>query len=521
VSIRITTLALVATAALRPLAGLAQPPDNATTNRRAIVTALEQTLVETIAGAEPSVVAISRSTQAAAETGQTPFVVEDVLGDLRPAGSADTVLPVVAAGVVIDKSGLVLTQYLAVHEGDAHTITTIDGKSYAATVRAADPRSGLAVLTIGAQNSSRRPADPAPTATPAANFPAVRFGDAAKLRKGQFVVAIGNPFGVVSDGQPTASWGIVTNLARKAPPDSNLNDAPGALNDYRTTLHHLGTLIQTDAKLGWSAGGGALVNLHGELVGLTTTVATIAGHEQPAGYAIPIDATMRRIIDTLKEGREVEYGMLGISFGGAAQLAADHLGGRVVVDRVFAGGPAARAGLQSRDVIHRINGHPITDSDTLQLAVSVLPPSATATVEYVRNGRAATVQVKLTKLAVVGKTVTTVRPESWRGIRVDYATAQDAASFLAAMESNAYDAEGCVLVAEVEPGSPADRAGIRTGMFISHVGGERVRTPDEFRAAVRSIRSERDLRLTQPLEPLGKDKARMPARGITGSNNTD
>jgi S1-C subfamily serine protease len=177
------------------------------------------------------------------------------------------------------------------------------------------------------------------------------------------------------------------------------------------------------------------------------------------------------------------------------------------VEQAFAGGPAARAGLQSQDVIHRINGRPITDSDALQLAVSVLPPSTTATVEYVRNGRAATAQVKLTKLAVAGKTIATVRPESWRGIRVDYATAQDAVSFLAAIESNAYDAEGCVLVAEVEPGSPADRAGVRQGMFISHVGSQRVTTPEDFRAAVRSVSSERDLRLTQPLEPLDQENS--------------
>jgi S1-C subfamily serine protease len=216
---------------------------------------------------------------------------------------------------------------------------------------------------------------------------------------------------------------------------------------------------------------------------------------------------MRRVIDTLKEGREVEYGMLGISFGGAAPLAPTRSNGQVVVEQAFAGGPAARAGLQSQDVIHRINGRPITDSDALQLAVSVLPPSTTATVEYVRNGRAATAQVKLTKLAVAGKTIATVRPESWRGIRVDYATAQDAVSFLAAIESNAYDAEGCVLVAEVEPGSPADRAGVRQGMFISHVGSQRVTTPEEFRAAVRSVSSERDLRLTQPLEPLDQENS--------------
>jgi serine protease Do len=179
------------------------------------------------------------------------------------------------------------------------------------------------------------------------------LGDAAKLRKGQFVIAIGNPYAVATDGQPTASWGIVTNLARKAPPNFNFNDAPGPLGDYRTTLHHLGTLIQTDARLGWSAGGGALVNLHGELVGLTTTAATIAGHEQPAGYAIPINATFRRIIDELKAGREIEYGMLGVSFNTRLESTANSPSEVAIAD-VFPGSPADRAGLVRGDVVTHI-----------------------------------------------------------------------------------------------------------------------------------------------------------------------
>ena len=167
-------------------------------------------------------------------------------------------------------------------------VTTIDRTTYRATIRAADPHSGLAVLAIDhAAGPLQRAGSHEHNSAPG-NFPAIRLGDAESLRKGQFVVAIGNPYAIQTDGQPTASWGIVTNFGRKAPIGTNLNDAPGPDGDYRTTLHHLGTLIQTDAKLGFNAAGGALINLRGELVGLTTTAATIAGHEQPAGYAIPM-----------------------------------------------------------------------------------------------------------------------------------------------------------------------------------------------------------------------------------------
>jgi S1-C subfamily serine protease len=495
---RVAFIAILASVGIRPLGGLAQPVGDASADRMAALAAMEQTLVEAIARAEPSIVAISRA--APAQAAQTPFSADDLFGDLRPTSDIESAPPVVAAGVIIDRSGLVLTQYLAVRENEAPRITTIEGKTYPARIRAADPRSGLAVLVIAAPNSPRRAGESNAGAAPAGSFPAIRFGDAAQLRKGQFVIAIGNPFGIVSDGQPTASWGVVTNLARKAPPGANLNDAPGPFGDYRTTLHHLGTLIQTDAKLGWSAGGGALVNLQGELIGLTTTAATIAGHEQPAGYAIPLDATTRRIIDVLKEGREVEYGMLGISFGGGAQPTAGPAG-RVVVGQVFRGGPAARAGLQTGDIVLRVNHRPITDSDALQLAVSALPPSTKTTIEYERGGRTSTVEVQLAKLAVAGKKIVTVWPESWRGIRVDYATALEAADFVDTIASNAYDEEGCVLVADVEPGSPAAKAGVCKGMFISHVGNQRVTTPEEFRAAVRHVGDELDIRLTQPIEP--------------------
>jgi serine protease Do len=132
-----------------------------------------------------------------------------------------------------------------------------------------------------------------------------------------------------------------------------------------------------------------------------------------------------------------------------------------------------------------------------------LPPSTTTTIEYERGGRAATATVTLAKLAVAGKIIATARPDAWRGIRVDYATALDATQLAQAISSGAYDADGCVLVTEVEPQSPAWRAGVRPGMFISHVGGKRVSTPEEFRTAASKLHADKlDIRLTQPAVPV-------------------
>jgi S1-C subfamily serine protease len=491
-------VAIAVLIASAPLVALAQQPRATSAEPGSAVAQLEQSLVDIIARAEPSVVAISRmppnQPAAARPMGQD-------FADLRESQSNSSAVTTVGAGVIIDRAGLVLTHYLAVREGDQHTITTIDRTAYSASIRAADPRSGLAVLAIDTKQAPLKRGGKQPANASPGSFPAIQIADASTLRKGQFVVAIGNPYAIQIDGQPTASRGTVTNFARKAPIGTNLNGAAGPAGDYRTTLHHLGTLIQTDAKLGFSAAGGALVNLRGELVGITTTAATIAGHEQPAGYAIPMNAAIRRIIETLKQGREVEYGMLGAGFGPAISQSSNTTDSPLTISQVYPGTPAARAGLATGDVVTRIAGQPVNDVDGIQLAISAMPPSTVTAVEYVRNGQSATTNVQLAKLAVAGKTIATVRPPAWLGVRVDYATAFDPREFQQAMTSPAYDPQGCVLVAEVEEGSVAWKAGVRKGMYISHVAGKRVTTPAEFEAATRDLGDKFDIRLTQPVEP--------------------
>ncbi|MCI0333050.1 MAG: PDZ domain-containing protein [Planctomycetes bacterium] len=488
-----------ATIILAPSAPTISAQSPAAREAATAVAAIEQSLVDAIARAEPSVVAISRTTPGHPTPAERR--VGDVFGELRQAERTDAASAVVASGVIIDRAGLVLTQYLAVRENDQHAVTTIDGKTYAAKIRAADPRSGLAILAIDPTAwPLQRSGEPVKNAP--GSFPSIRIADISNLRKGQLVIAIGNPFAIATDGQPTASWGIITNVARKAPAGTNLNDAPGPYKDFRTTLHHLGTLLQTDAKLGWSTGGGALVNLRGELVGLTTTAATIAGHEQSAGYAIPMSAAIRRVIDTLKQGREVEYGMLGVGFGPVPITStSDPSRLRLSVTQVYPNGPAARAGLEGGDVLTRIGDQPVDDIDDVQLAIGTLPPGATTTIAYERTGQPATTSVTLAKLAVAGKTIATVRPESWRGMRVDYATTLEAPALTQAINSNAFDPAGCVLVTEVESNSIAWRAGVRPGMFVSHVAGKRVTTPNEFHAAVRNLGEKLDLQFTTPLSP--------------------
>ncbi|WP_442481248.1 trypsin-like peptidase domain-containing protein [Aeoliella sp. SH292] len=436
----------------------------------------QQALADLIAKVEPSVVAISRAPGGGGDQAQAFPAFESNFGAFAPT-SRDPFEPC-GAGVVIEEKGLILTQYLNVRRGSLHRITTSDGRQLDATVKAADPRSGLAVLEVKTTG-----------------IPALEIGDADQLRKGFFVLTVGNPQAILASGQASASWGTVSNIGQRATPTTNLNNT----NDeqglgYATTLHHLGTLIQVDAKLNWGTGGGAVVDLSGKLVGITTVAGTLPGHESPAGYAIPMTSTFRRIVDDLKAGREVEYGLLGLSLIGPERQT-DGIAG-AVVGRVVPGSAAAKAGIQPDDRLVEVEGKEIATVADLQLHVSSLPPGKPVNVRLYRNGQEMQVPVSLSKYYVPGDKIYTTGLRNWRGLQVDYSTAAPLTSIDQAAMQNLVDPQGCVAVIEVEPGSAADSAGIKPGMFISHVGEKRVASPDEFYEAVAEADDTVNLRFT-------------------------
>jgi serine protease Do len=250
----------------------------------------------------------------------------------------------------------------------------------------------------------------------------------------------------------------------------------------RPTLHHFGTLIQTDAKLNLGTSGGALLNLDGELVGLTTALAAQAGYEQAAGYALPVDETFRRVVETLKQGREVEYGLLGVS---PQRLSPEELRRGMRGARVASIDPssaARRGGLRVGDIVTVVDGRPIEDEDALMLSIGRLPASASVKVEVLRGGQKLQLVVSLTKYPVLGKKIFTPQP-GWRGVHVDYASVRTTGPFTYPFGPELYD--GCVWVRDVEQDSTAWKSGLRPGMFITHVEDQRVGTPREFAQAIR------------------------------------
>jgi serine protease Do len=432
----------------------------------AAVAAIQDAVVDAIARSERSVVAIARVRKDAPGASFGLEFRPDPFGrapmpTIEPKPTDPEFIPnEFATGVVVDPRGLILTAYHVLGEDSDYYVTTHERKVYKATVKGADPRSDLAVLEIDAKD-----------------LEPVRFGDADSLRKGQFVIALGNPYAIARDGQVSASWGIVANLARKAPPSIDESEF-----SRKSTLHQFGTLIQTDAKLNLGTSGGALLDLKGQMVGLTTALAATAGYEQSAGYAYPVDATFRRVVETLKQGREVEYGYLGIQPGNLpSQDVLAGLGGTRVY-AVLPGTPANKYGLQVGDMITSVDGRPVYDADSLVLFVGRLPVESVVRLGVLRNNRPVDVDVTLSKYPVRGRKIVTTPAPDWRGLRVDYLTAVLDPAGRVMFDSPAMDS--AVAVVEVEEGSPAWQAGFRPKDLISRVEKKPVTTPREFFAAV-------------------------------------
>src|SRR5262249_40398802 len=146
---------------------------------------------------------------------------------------------------------------------------------------------------------------------------ALRLGDADKLRQGNFLICLGNPYNAARDGKASASLGILSNLARRLDPpaDQDIN--------IRRFFKFQPTLMQLDSHLNLGMSGGAVINIKGEFVGLTTTGASPVGYDAAAGYAIPMDALGRRAVSELIQGKEVEYSFIGIGLDQTPNMISD------------------------------------------------------------------------------------------------------------------------------------------------------------------------------------------------------
>jgi serine protease Do len=453
-------MALALLSSAEPPANPPAPPATALD----VVTALETVLADAIAKAEPSVVAIAREKSSDGEEttavrGLNPAgrlrEPQVVVGNIAPF-EGDPISFDYGSGVVVGERGEILTAFHVVKGASRLVVRAFGLTPFEAEIIAADPRSDLAVIA-----PRRIPGVAMPTLKPLA------LGDATRLRKGSFLLALGNPFNAARDGRPSAGWGILSNVARRLEPQ------PEDLMQGRRPLSVYPTLLQLDAKLNLGMSGGAVINLKGELVGLTTASANAAGFDAQAGYAVPMDALGRRLVETLRQGKEFEYGFLGIQLDGA---------GTNRVANAQPGTPAGEGGVQTDDAILAVGDVLVSNADELALAINGFPPGVPIKLKLRRGDEVVERTVELAKFPAEEGVIATTRPPAWRGIHVDYASTLPNVGFTQSLLSAL--ARGGVAVLDVAPGSPGEKAGLKRGQVITHVRGRKIRNPRDFAQAI-------------------------------------
>jgi len=447
--------------------------------------ALEDGFVQLVAKHEAQVVSIARFNTVEAARKRVDFgQLRSPLDDPENPESLEFVPNDFGSGVLIpglpgSQRPCVLTNYHVVRGGPPSGsvggayrlhVRFANRRSCYATIRSADPRSDLAVLDLDFEALGVDPVNVA-TMTLAAD---------RNYRKGQLVMSFGNPYAIARDGSSTVSLGMISNIARRPAPMATGPNASDA-----STIHHFGTLLQIDSRQNLGTSGGALLNLRGELVGVTTAMAALDGYEKSVGYAIPIDTFSRRVIDELVRGFEVEYGFLGIQTTHVHPARLPELRRRFaqasapMVESVLPKSAAAAGQLLRGDVIVSVNQQPVYAPYDLIREVGRVGPGKTVRLKVWRP-RAKPDELNLS--VILGKwpveddlgiIATQSRLPAVRGLVVDYPTGRR--KFLQGLEFLE-----AVLVLAVADGSPAGIADITAGDFISQVNGQRVATPRQF-----------------------------------------
>ncbi len=340
------------------------------------------------------------------------------------------------SGVVIDaKQGLIVTNAHVVENATEITVTTIDGRDYKATVVGADSASDVAVVKVKDAKLSE-----------------IMLGDSSKAEVGDFVLAIGNPFGL----QHTVTYGIVSALGR-----SGIN--PDGYEDF----------IQTDASINPGNSGGALVNLRGELIGINSAILSRSGGNIGIGFAIPSNM-VRSVMDQLVKYGEVKRGILGVNIQTVTPDLADKLGASdlsgAFVQQVVEGSAADKAGIKAGDVISTVNGQPVHSSAELRNRIGLMRIGESVDLGLIRDGKP--------------KHVTAVVQSRGAGTGGEEASNGDLPHSLEGAELG--DAPGGgVVVRSIEPGSPASLQPLKASDVITAVDRHAVASLKDLLAAAK------------------------------------
>jgi len=346
------------------------------------------------------------------------------------------------SGVIVSSDGYILTNNHVIDRAQEVMITLPDKREFTGKIVGADPKTDLAVVKIDGQN-----------------LPTVAWGDASKLQVGEYVLAVGNPFGLDS----TVTLGIVSALGRG-----------------RMGITQYEDFIQTDAAINPGNSGGALVNTRGELVGINTAIFSQTGGYQGVGFAVPTSMG-KPIYESLIKTGKVVRGYLGVGIQDLSQDLAKSFNVKqakgALVSDVKEDGPADHAGLKQGDVIVSYQGSPVEDAVVLQRLVTRSAVGTKVSVTIVRDGREKDLTV------TIGEQTDTVKVAAVESSETEYAFAGLAVQDLDRDTSKELGLKGKVqgvVVRSIEPGSGVEKAGLMAGDVIREINRQSVRSVKDF-----------------------------------------
>jgi len=350
------------------------------------------------------------------------------------------------SGFIIDEEGFIVTNNHVVEGADQIMVLLRNETKYDAEVVGRDPNTDLALIKIKGNG----------------DFPVAHLGDSDSLKVGEWVVAIGNPFGL----ENTVTAGIVSAKGRVI--------GSGPYDDF----------IQTDASINPGNSGGPLLNMKGEVVGINTAIVSSG---QGIGFAIPINLA-KGILNQLKVQGEVTRGWLGVAIQDLSDELAEYYGLKngkgVLVTEVFSGDPADQAGIKPKDILLKVNGQPVETTRDLTGLVADLKVGEKAEVVVSRDGREKTFVVTISKREdqkIVSRRFQE-KTEDTFGIRVENLTPEIARRF------KIKDTAG-VIVSDVKPGGKGAGAGVAVGDIIKEVNHSEVKNVDEYSQTVEKVGS--------------------------------
>jgi serine protease Do len=357
------------------------------------------------------------------------------------------------SGFILRNDGLILTNNHVVEDGQDITVTLYDKQQYKAKILGRDPKTDLAVIKID----------------PEASLPVAPLGDSEMLRIGDWVMAIGNPFGLSN----TVTTGIVSAKGRMI--------GAGPYDDF----------IQTDASINPGNSGGPLFNMSGEVVGINTAIFSQGGGNIGIGFAIPVNL-VKNLVPELETKGSVTRGWLGVSLqpvtpGLSRALGLEKARGALVGD-VTAQGPAQKAGIKRGDVIIGYDGKEVDESTSLPGLVAGTPVGKTVAVEVIRDGKAKKLNVGIGRLDDQTAAVNPKQEKAEWGLAMQNIAPEERRQM--GLSAN----EG-VLVQAVKPGSPAANAGLQAGDVILQVNQAPVSSVQAVRDQVAKVRADKPLLL--------------------------